>query len=147
MHALVASPFKSAYNAAKHGIAGFTKTVALEVGWGGGSTMVVRLGARWITVGGRHGWLHVVCRGQSGGIVHRWPGRGMRLASWLAAGAPRQAPPSHKELLAAPSAPPAAAHWLPTAVRQTLPMLPGVCSWHRRWPLRVSPSTRCAPAM
>lgn len=31
MHALVASPFKSAYNAAKHGIAGFTKTVALEV--------------------------------------------------------------------------------------------------------------------
>lgn len=31
MHALVASPFKSAYNAAKHGIAGFTKTVALEL--------------------------------------------------------------------------------------------------------------------
>jgi 3-hydroxybutyrate dehydrogenase len=30
-HALVASPFKSAYVAAKHGIAGFTKTVALEV--------------------------------------------------------------------------------------------------------------------
>jgi len=29
-HALVASPFKSAYVAAKHGIAGFTKTVALE---------------------------------------------------------------------------------------------------------------------
>lgn len=34
MHALVASPFKSAYNAAKHGIAGFTKTAALEVGRG-----------------------------------------------------------------------------------------------------------------
>jgi 3-hydroxybutyrate dehydrogenase len=29
-HALVASPFKSAYIAAKHGIAGLTKTVALE---------------------------------------------------------------------------------------------------------------------
>ena len=30
-HALVASPFKSAYVAAKHGVLGFTKTVALEV--------------------------------------------------------------------------------------------------------------------
>jgi len=30
-HALVASPFKSAYVAAKHGIAGLTKTVALEM--------------------------------------------------------------------------------------------------------------------
>ena len=30
-HALVASPFKSAYVASKHGIAGFTKTIALEV--------------------------------------------------------------------------------------------------------------------
>jgi len=30
-HALVASPFKSAYVAAKHGLAGFTKTIALEV--------------------------------------------------------------------------------------------------------------------
>ena len=30
-HALVASPFKSAYVAAKHGMAGLTKTVALEV--------------------------------------------------------------------------------------------------------------------
>jgi 3-hydroxybutyrate dehydrogenase len=30
-HALVASPFKSAYVAAKHGIAGLTKTIALEV--------------------------------------------------------------------------------------------------------------------
>jgi 3-hydroxybutyrate dehydrogenase len=29
-HALIASPFKSAYVAAKHGVAGFTKTVALE---------------------------------------------------------------------------------------------------------------------
>ncbi len=31
MHSLVASPYKSAYNSAKHGLAGFTKTVALEV--------------------------------------------------------------------------------------------------------------------
>ncbi len=31
-HALVASPFKSAYVAAKHGIAGLTKAVALELG-------------------------------------------------------------------------------------------------------------------
>jgi 3-hydroxybutyrate dehydrogenase len=30
-HSLVASPFKSAYVSAKHGIAGFTKTVALEL--------------------------------------------------------------------------------------------------------------------
>jgi 3-hydroxybutyrate dehydrogenase len=30
-HGLVASPFKSAYVAAKHGIVGLTKTVALEV--------------------------------------------------------------------------------------------------------------------
>jgi 3-hydroxybutyrate dehydrogenase len=34
-HALVASPFKSAYVAAKHGIAGFTKTIALEVAQSG----------------------------------------------------------------------------------------------------------------
>src|SRR5256712_11744754 len=31
IHGLVASPFKSAYNAAKHGVVGFTRTVALEV--------------------------------------------------------------------------------------------------------------------
>ncbi len=30
-HALVASPFKSAYVSAKHGIAGLTKTIALEL--------------------------------------------------------------------------------------------------------------------
>jgi 3-hydroxybutyrate dehydrogenase len=34
-HALVASPYKSAYVTAKHGVAGFTKTVALEVAEGG----------------------------------------------------------------------------------------------------------------
>lgn len=31
MHSLVASPYKAAYNAAKHGLVGLTKTVALEV--------------------------------------------------------------------------------------------------------------------
>jgi 3-hydroxybutyrate dehydrogenase len=30
VHGLVASPYKSAYNAAKHGVVGLTKTVALE---------------------------------------------------------------------------------------------------------------------
>jgi 3-hydroxybutyrate dehydrogenase len=34
-HALIASPFKSAYVTAKHGIAGLTKTVALETAQGG----------------------------------------------------------------------------------------------------------------
>ena len=34
-HSLVASPFKSAYIAAKHGLAGFTKSVALEVATAG----------------------------------------------------------------------------------------------------------------
>jgi 3-hydroxybutyrate dehydrogenase len=34
-HAVVASPFKSAYVTAKHGVAGFTKTVALEVAQAG----------------------------------------------------------------------------------------------------------------
>lgn len=34
-HALVASPYKSAYVAAKHGVAGFTKAVALETAEGG----------------------------------------------------------------------------------------------------------------
>ena len=32
IHSIVASPFKSAYVAAKHGLVGFTKTVALETG-------------------------------------------------------------------------------------------------------------------
>ncbi|MEM9837802.1 MAG: 3-hydroxybutyrate dehydrogenase [Pseudomonadota bacterium] len=31
-HGLIASPFKSAYNSAKHGVVGLTKTVALEAG-------------------------------------------------------------------------------------------------------------------
>jgi 3-hydroxybutyrate dehydrogenase len=35
VHGLVASPYKTAYNAAKHGIIGLTKTVALEVATSG----------------------------------------------------------------------------------------------------------------
>jgi 3-hydroxybutyrate dehydrogenase len=46
-HALVASPFKSAYVAAKHGIAGLTKTVALEVATQGITMNAVCPGYVW----------------------------------------------------------------------------------------------------
>src|ERR1700712_2034417 len=46
-HALVASPFKSAYVAAKHGIAGFTKTVALEVATHGITANCISPGYVW----------------------------------------------------------------------------------------------------
>jgi 3-hydroxybutyrate dehydrogenase len=46
-HALVASPFKSAYVAAKHGIAGLTKTVALEVATHGITMNAVCPGYVW----------------------------------------------------------------------------------------------------
>jgi 3-hydroxybutyrate dehydrogenase len=46
-HALVASPFKSAYVAAKHGIAGLTKTVALEVAERGITTNAICPGYVW----------------------------------------------------------------------------------------------------
>jgi 3-hydroxybutyrate dehydrogenase len=46
-HALVASPYKSAYVAAKHGVAGLTKTVALEVATQGITMNAVCPGYVW----------------------------------------------------------------------------------------------------
>ena len=46
-HSLVASPNKSAYVAAKHGIAGFTKTVALEVATSGITMNCISPGYVW----------------------------------------------------------------------------------------------------
>ena len=46
-HSKVASPFKSAYNASKHGIAGFTKTVALELAQHGVTANCISPGYVW----------------------------------------------------------------------------------------------------
>ncbi|HEY4031150.1 MAG TPA: 3-hydroxybutyrate dehydrogenase [Caulobacteraceae bacterium] len=46
-HALVASPFKSAYVSAKHGIAGLTKTVALETATAGITANAICPGYVW----------------------------------------------------------------------------------------------------
>lgn len=46
-HSLVASPFKSAYVAAKHGLAGFTKTIALELATFGITANCISPGYVW----------------------------------------------------------------------------------------------------
>src|SRR5262245_29910716 len=46
-HSLRASPFKSAYVAAKHGLAGFTKTIALELAECGGTSNAISPGFVW----------------------------------------------------------------------------------------------------
>jgi 3-hydroxybutyrate dehydrogenase len=46
-HSLVASPYKSAYVAAKHGIAGLTKTVALELATSGVTVNCISPGYVW----------------------------------------------------------------------------------------------------
>jgi 3-hydroxybutyrate dehydrogenase len=46
-HALVASPFKAAYVAAKHGVAGFTKNVALEAAKDGVTANCISPGYVW----------------------------------------------------------------------------------------------------
>lgn len=46
-HSLTASPFKSAYNASKHGIAGFTKTIALELAQSGVTANCISPGYVW----------------------------------------------------------------------------------------------------
>ena len=46
-HALIASPYKSAYVAAKHGVAGLTKTVALEVAEMGITANAIAPGYVW----------------------------------------------------------------------------------------------------
>jgi 3-hydroxybutyrate dehydrogenase len=49
-HSLVASPNKSAYVAAKHGVAGFTKTVALEAAQDGITVNCISPGYVWTTL-------------------------------------------------------------------------------------------------
>ncbi len=46
-HSLVASPYKSAYVAAKHGLAGFTKTIALELAEHGITSNAISPGFVW----------------------------------------------------------------------------------------------------
>ncbi|TNE44901.1 MAG: 3-hydroxybutyrate dehydrogenase [Sphingomonadales bacterium] len=46
-HSLIASPFKSAYVTAKHGIAGFTKTIALELATFGVTANCISPGYVW----------------------------------------------------------------------------------------------------
>jgi 3-hydroxybutyrate dehydrogenase len=47
VHSLIASPFKTAYSAAKHGLAGFTKAVALELAQHGVTANAISPGFVW----------------------------------------------------------------------------------------------------
>ncbi len=49
-HSLVASPFKSAYVAAKHGLAGFTKSIALELAQSGVTANCISPGYVWTSL-------------------------------------------------------------------------------------------------
>ncbi len=49
-HSLTASPFKSAYNASKHGIVGFTKTIALELAQTGVTANCISPGYVWTSL-------------------------------------------------------------------------------------------------
>jgi len=49
-HSLVASPFKSAYVAAKHGVAGFTKSIALELAGSGVTANCISPGYVWTSL-------------------------------------------------------------------------------------------------
>ncbi|MEP5938835.1 MAG: 3-hydroxybutyrate dehydrogenase [Erythrobacter sp.] len=49
-HSKVASPFKSAYNASKHGLDGFTKTLALEVAQQGITANCISPGYAWTSL-------------------------------------------------------------------------------------------------
>ncbi len=49
-HSITASPFKSAYNASKHGIAGFTKTIALELAQTGVTANCISPGYVWTSL-------------------------------------------------------------------------------------------------
>jgi 3-hydroxybutyrate dehydrogenase len=50
IHGLVASPYKSAYVAAKHGVVGLTKTVALEVAEQGITVNAICPGYVWTSI-------------------------------------------------------------------------------------------------
>ena len=47
---LVASPFKSAYVASKHGVAGFTKSLALELATSGVTANCISPGYVWTSL-------------------------------------------------------------------------------------------------
>jgi 3-hydroxybutyrate dehydrogenase len=50
-HSLAASPFKAAYVAAKHGLAGLTKTVGLELAQAGITANCISPGYVWTAAG------------------------------------------------------------------------------------------------